>query len=199
MQTEGGEVHRLLSVDGSPLSSAKAKEEDERILKGVAHADTEREVKRSHNEESASTWIQIIQRALIFSYDRKDNGGMLLHYRPNPEFTPANYRERIVHALEGTMLVKEPEDRIAAVNARVAQPVEIGYGLLGRLEEDSRMHVVRSPLPGGSWQVTHVQLHILGRLLLMKNISQDLEMARSDFHDLPAHLTLQQAAEMTRP
>ncbi len=199
VQTEEGEVHRLLSVDGSPLSPAKAKEEDERIQKGVARADAKRQADRSHGEESASTWIQTIQRALIFSYDHKDEGGTLLRYRPNPEFSPANYRERIVHALEGTLLVKEPEDRIAAVDARVSQPVEIGYGLLGRLEEDSRMHVVRSALPGGSWQVTQVQLHVLGRLLLLKNISQDLDMKRSAFHDVPAHLTLQQAADMTRP
>ncbi len=198
VETEDGEVRRLWSIDGSPLSPAKAKEEDDRVQKSVAHADTARR-RTGREEDSGSAWVETIHRALVFSYDGKTKDGTLLRYRPNPEFSPANYRERIVHALEGTMLIKEPEDRVVAVDAKVGQPVEIGYGVLGRLEEDSRMHVERSEVSGGSWQVTRVELHVIGRLLVLKNISQDLEMVRSDYRDLPPRLTLRQAAEMTRP
>jgi hypothetical protein len=100
--------------------------------------------------------------------------------------------------LEGTILIKEPEDRVCGLDGRLTYPVEVGFGFMGKLEENGRIHIVRVQIPGGTWQVSVIGLHLVGRVLVLKNISQELDEVRSDFRDLAPHLSVAQAAEVTR-
>jgi hypothetical protein len=46
-------------------------------------------------------------------------------------------------------LIKEPEDRVAILDGRVSHSVDIGFGLVGKLNENGRVHVVRTPIQNG--------------------------------------------------
>jgi hypothetical protein len=200
VQTENAEIHRLISIDGVPLTAEQAREEDVRITKLVAHLEATRkgEHQPSGGQGSGDEMIHSMTRAFVFTYDGQANGCTRLRYRPNPQFKPAGYRQRILHALEGTILVKEPEDRVCGLDGRISYPVEVGFGLMGKLEENGRIHIVRVQTPAGTWQVSVIGLHLVGRVLMLKDISQQLDEVRSDFHDLPPHLSVAQAAEIAR-
>jgi hypothetical protein len=200
VQTEDAEIHHLISIDGVPLTAEQAHEEDARIAKRVAHLEATRNgaAQPGSGQDSGDEMIHSMTRAFVFTYDGQANGCTRLRYRPNPQFKPAGYRQRILHALEGTILIKEPEDRVCGLDGRISYPVEIGFGLMGKLEENGRIHIVRVRIPGGTWQVSIIGLHLAGRVLVLKNISQQLDEVRSDFHDLPPHLSVAQAGEIAR-
>ena len=200
VQTEDGEIQRLLSVDGVDLSGARKRAEEERIKKLVANPDSFRRGSRENKgDDSADQLIHAMTRALLFTFDGKADGCTRIRYRPNPEFKPNGYKERILNSLEGSVLIKEPEDRVAVLDGRVSRSVDIGFGLVGKLNENGRVHVVRIPIEGGTWQVSELGVHIAGRVLVLKSISQELSAVCSDFHVIPPHLTIAQAAEMSRP
>jgi hypothetical protein len=54
-------------------------------------------------------------------------------FLPNPAFQTSTYQERVMDVMEGTVSVKEPEDRLCDLEATISQPVEFGYGLLDKL------------------------------------------------------------------
>jgi hypothetical protein len=101
--------------------------------------------------------------------------------------------------LEGTILVKESAQRICGIAGTISYPVEFGLGLMGKVDEGGTVHIIRVRTASGNWQVSLLSLHIQGRMLLIESLSQDHEEARSDFRDIPPHLTLSQAAAITRP
>jgi hypothetical protein len=201
VEIESGILRRLIAVDGTPLSAEKTQSEDRRIANLVAHPDEFRKANRAFktDEKSLEELSHVIPRAFTFSYDGYDQGCTRIRFQPDPGFTPANYQQRAMAALAGTILIKEPDDRLCGVDARISHPVEFGFGLLGKLDENGHVHVVRIQTSGGNWQASLINVSLAGRILLFKSITQSHDEIRTDLKDIPSNLTLAQAAEMVKP
>jgi hypothetical protein len=201
VEIESGILRRLIEVDGMPLSADKARIEDRRIANLVAHPDEFRKANRAFksDEKSLEELSHVIPRAFTFSYDGSDQGCTRIRFQPDPAFTPANYEQRAMAALVGTILIKEPEDRLCAVDARISHVVEFAFGLLGKLDENGRVHVIRTQTSGGNWQASLIDVSIAGRILLFKSITQSHDEIRTELRDIPPNLTLAQAAEFVKP
>jgi hypothetical protein len=192
VKTQDGDLRRLVSIDGLPIPPAKAKVEDERLASIVAHPGAFR--RKNQNDDLLPT----IPRMFLFAYDGRDGSCAKVHFKPNPAFTPANYEQRVVHALEGTILIKQPENRLCGVDARIAQPVQFGLGVFGRVEPGGTIHINLVQTTWGQWVTSELHVHVAGKVLLLKNLSKDEDNTRTDFAELPANLTLAQAADATR-
>jgi len=115
VETDDGVLRRLLAVDHLPLTFAARKAEERRIEDLVAHPQTFRKLNEGHKEDvtHAIQLLQMLPKAFLISSDGEQQGCTRFAFRPNPSFQPSTYEERIVHVLEGTVSVKEPEDRLA--------------------------------------------------------------------------------------
>jgi hypothetical protein len=48
------------------------------------------------------------------------------------------------------------------------------------------------------WQITETHVHIEGRVLFFKNIGQQQDEVQTEFTQMPAGITLEEAAEMSK-
>lgn len=67
------------------------------------------------------------------------------------------------------------------------------FGVFGDLKADGTFDVERRETGKLVWQITQTHVHIQGRALLFKNISQNDDDVLSRFQPLPGGISLQQA------
>lgn len=197
VETPDGDLRRLLSVDGRPITPAMAKAEEERLAHIVAHPDAFHKANTSGRHDD--DLIDTVPKMFLFSYDGIAGDCTKIRFKSNPSFTPTTYEQRVVHALEGVILIKQPEDRLCSLDARIAQHVEFGYGLLGHVGQGGTITMTVVQTAWGQWVTSELHIHVNAKLLMLKSLSKDQDDTRTDFVRLPAHLTLAEAAEATHP
>jgi len=105
----------------------------------------------------------------------------------------------VLSAMAGELVVDKKQHRIKTISGKLTRDVTFGWGLLGRLKQGGTFRVERRELKPGLWQITETHVHIVGKALLFKNIGQQQEEVQTDFTQVPAGTTLEQAAEMSKP
>jgi hypothetical protein len=201
VETEDGALRRLLTVDGKPLTAAQSQAEEHRIEGIVAHPEVFRRLNagRHDDEVKATQLLELLPKAFLISPAGEQNGCVRFSFRPNPAFQPSTYEERIIHVLEGTVSIREPDDRLCELEASIMQPVEFGFGLLGKVNSGGHFELERAKVDPNDWKSVHISVHVDGRILLMKSITRDQETTRTEVHIVPQHLSLTEAANMSRP
>lgn len=201
VETDDGVLRRLLTVDGHPLNPAQMQAEEQRIEGIVAHPEAFRKMNAGHHDDEvkATELLEILPKAFLISPAGEENGCARFSIRPNPDFQPSTYEERIIHVLKGTVSIKQPEDRLCRLEARITQPVEFGFGLLGKVNSGGHFELERTQVDPKNWKSVHISVHVDGRILLLKSITRDQETTRSEIHIVPQHLSLAEAAKLSRP
>jgi hypothetical protein len=190
VETSDGLLRRLVSVDGQLLTTAAAAAEECRITSLIEHPDKLRKLNetRRGDEPRTAQLLNLLPKAFLFSPAGEREACTTFAFRPNPAFSPATIEERIVATMEGTISIKEPVDRMCSVEARITKPVKIGFGLLGRVNAGGRVSIVRALVNGSdAWKTSHLSIHVDGRIVMFKSLSQDMESARSGFYPVPQH------------
>lgn len=201
VETDDGALRRLLAVDGKPLTEGQAASEERRIQGIVAHPEAFRKLNKTHQDDEvqATKLLDILPEAFIISPAGQQNGCVRFSIRPNPAFKPSTYEERIIHVLEGSVSIKEPDDRLCRIEARISQPVEFGFGFLGKIDSGGHFELERAQVDPKDWKSVHISVHVEGRILLLKSITRDQETTRTEIHVVPQNLSLAQAANLSRP
>jgi hypothetical protein len=201
VETPDGLLRRLIAEDGKPLAPNRAAAEDRRIAALVADPSILRNanVDRRADEERIGRLLDILPKAFLFATDGMEGDCVRITFRPNPAFTPSSYDERVVHGLAGTVLVRMPAERLCRIEGHLVDRISFGFGLLGHIEKDSNFSVIRVGVTPTDWKSAHINVHVDGRILLLKSISRDEVATHADHQALPPHLSLAQAAALTRP
>ena len=200
-ETQDGLLRRLVEEDGKPLTADRTAQEDRRIAALVADPDELRDedADRRADEARLGKILDILPEVFLFTADGMQDGCVRIAFRPNPAFTPSNYDERIVHGMGGTILVRMPAERLCGIEGHLIDRVSFGFGILGHIEKDSRFRVTRTPVTATDWKSTRIEVHIDGKILLLKSISRDQDAHHSSAEPLPPHLSLAEAAALTWP
>lgn len=200
VETEQGILRRLIAVDGQPLSKEKQKSEDERIAWLIGHPDKARQENfdRTPDEKNGQRILHALTTAFTFTYEGEIQGCKVVHFTGNPAFKPSSSQEHILPLLEGTAYVNESHKRFCRIDATLSKRVEIGFGLLATLEKGGHVHIERVQTASDAWENSEIQLHVVGRTFIVRNASQDIDQKRTDIREIPAHLTLAQAAEFIK-
>lgn len=201
VETPDGLLRRLIAEDGKPLSGDRAAVEDRRIAALVADPEAFRasNADRRSDEARIARLLDTLPKAFVLSANGTQGDCMRIAYRPNPDYTPSNYDERIVHALAGTVLIHVPDMRLCGIDGHLVDRVNFGYGLLGHIEKDGHFSLTRRPVTASDWKSTHITVHLDGKVLLLKSISRDEEAVHTDQKTVSADLPLAQAAALTQP
>jgi hypothetical protein len=67
--------------------------------------------------------------------------------------------------MKGEMVVDAAQKRLKMLSGTLTQPVEFGWGLLGKLQAGGTFQIVRSQVAPGEWQITQTHVHIVGHAL----------------------------------
>jgi hypothetical protein len=100
---------------------------------------------------------------------------------------------RVFAAMEGDMTVDAKQHRIVSLKGRLIHDVKILGGLLGGLDAGGTFDVERRQTGMTVWQITETHVHIQGHVLIFKNISEEEDDVKTNFKQIPADVTLEQA------
>jgi hypothetical protein len=199
VETSEGPVFRLLERNGAPLTTAEQQREARRIEAYIHDPSAVARIGRDHLQDEArlASILSIIPRAFLFQYEGPPSRDIArLSFRPNPAFVPSGYDARVVHALAGTMTVSLRYKRLIDIRGVISLPVDIGYGLLGSVNPGGTFEIHRCQVSPTQWKTNLVDVHVHGRLLMLKPVSRDEREARSDFRPVPENVTLAQAERL---
>jgi hypothetical protein len=79
------------------------------------------------------------------------------------------------------------------LKGKLIRDVKIAGGFLGSLNAGGTFDVERRETGKQVWQITETHVHIQGRALLFKNISEQEDDVKTDFKQLPDDVTMQKA------
>jgi hypothetical protein len=198
VETRDGEVHRVLAVNGKPLSE-KQREIEERRIQGVLanpNEFRERQENAAHDAEQERQLLRMLPQAFLYSYSGIGSGSIRLKFRPNPQFHATNHESEVFHHMEGEILVNARQHRLAEIDGRLLTEVKFWDGLLGHLDKGGTFCVKQRNIGGGHWEMTELDVEMNGKALFFKTIAVHQKQTDSDFHPLPDHTTLKQAGEL---
>jgi hypothetical protein len=96
------------------------------------------------------------------------------------------------------MVVDTKQKRIKQLRGTLTHDVDFGYGLLGKLQKGGTFEIERQQIAPGIWDITTTHIHIQGRALIFKSISEEQDEVTSNYHRTPASLSLADAAKMLK-
>ena len=198
VETAEGSVTRLALTNGSPLSAETRQEEQARIQHLLASSEQQASLRQEHEEDEQRIGriLALLPDAFLFEYAGEENGCHKLSFRPYPDYTahsPGHMIEaRIFHAMTGALWVDARYKRLVRLDARVEDNVDFGYGILGRLYKGGWVQLQRTQVSPADWKTEHLEVHMLGRALLVKNFARETSELRGGFAPVPAGMNLAQ-------
>ena len=201
VETRQGSVKRLIEKNGQPLSQAETQAEDSRLNDFIHDSSKLAKQKKDaeHDDKNATELLKMLPEAFIWTVKGHTADTLTLHFEPDPDFDSPDMQSRVLSAMNGDMTVNEKQQRIQEISGKLTRDVTFGYGLLGRLKQGGTFRVERREVAPSLWQITETHVHIEGRALLFKNIGQSQDEVQTDFTEVPAATTLEQAIELSKP
>jgi len=197
-QTKDGEIDRLLTVNGQPLSWEAAQAEDRRIQKLIAHPSQlyQRQKKQRDDAEQARNLLKAFLEAFRFQYDGMRENRVALTFTPNPKFHPSGRVQQVFRHMEGTLLLDSEHKRLTGIDAKLTSEVKFDGGLLGHLDKGGTFSVRLQEVSAGYWEITSMRIQMIGKALFFKTLNVQQDETYSDFRLLPANTSLQRATEL---
>jgi hypothetical protein len=200
IETKGGSLSRLLSINDRSLTANQQEKEDQRVQKLMTSQSAQRELRRALEAETLQgrRLFKVLPDAFVFNYAGGDVNLVKLSFKPNPNFHPPYLGARVFHDMEGEMWVDRKQERLVAFNGHLTQDVKFGLGLLGHLDKGGHFEITQAEVVPGHWDVTTMSVEMTGKALLFKGIGVQKRESRRDFHQVSDDLTLTQAADILK-
>jgi hypothetical protein len=199
VETDRGPVFQIVERNGAPLDSTQREQEAQRVDAYIHDSAEVARVAKSHQEDEdrIARVLQVLPDALLFEFQGSPaNEVAVLTFSPNPAYVPSTYEARLIHTLQGTVTVNVRWKRMVAMRGRVAERVDFGYGLLGHVEPGGTFEIHRRQVSEAHWKTDLVELHLQGKILLLKTLNKDQRETRTDFRPVPGGTTLEEAKQM---
>jgi hypothetical protein len=191
-QAQAATLERVMERNGQALSEAQQREEMEAFMRDT-RAQAKQHKSGQHDDEQATELLSILPDAFIWTRQGERGSDIVLHFKPNPQFDPPDMEARVFAAMEGDMVVHREQHRIVSLKGRLIHDVKILGGLVGYLQAGGTFDVERREIGKNLWQITETHVHILGHILIFKNISEEEDNVKTHFKQLPPDISLQQA------
>jgi hypothetical protein len=191
-QTAHGELNRVIMRNGHPVSISEQKQKMDSFLHNSSQQAQQRKTGQ-HDDDEATQLLKLLPDGFLWSVTSTQGAETILHFKPNPQFRPPSRESRVFAATDGEMKVNNAQHRIVSLKGRLIHEVKFGGGLLGRLDAGGTFDVERREVGKDLWQITETHVHMQGRALLFKSISEQEDDEKSKFTPLPEKLPLAQA------
>ncbi len=191
-ETGSGAVHRVLFEKGQSTTPAAQRNAMDRFIHDPGAQAKQRKAGQ-HDDEQSEEMLRLLPDAFIWTIGSTKADSTVLHFTPNPQFKPPSWEARVFAAMEGDLQISKPEHRIMSLKGRLIHDVRFFGGLFGHLSSGGTFDVERRRTGPSVWQITETHVHIHGTALLFKNISEEEDEVKTQFHPLPGNISLQQA------
>ena len=200
VETGDGDINRLRSLSGQPLTPERKKQEDKRIEALVQNPDALRKLDRAQKEDARRTEevLKILPSAVTATCGEHRNNLVEILFQPNPDFHPSTHEASVFHAMNGRIWIDAKQNRLSEIDGHLTRKVEFGGGLLGHLDKGGEFHIKQTEVAPGHWEINLMHVNMHGRALFFKTIGVQQNEERTGFLALPDHLTPAQISEELR-
>ena len=198
VETPHGAVKQAISRRGHPLTPQQSSAAALAVQEFIHDPAQQRKQRQNgeHDDKQAAELLNLFARAFLWTVGSDTAELTTLNFKPDPSFHPPDMESRVMGTMTGELVVDEAQHRIRTMRGHLTQEVNIGWGILGRLQAGGTFDVERRQVAPSKWQITATSVHISGHALFFKNISEQQDEVKSDFVEVPNSTTLEQAAVM---
>lgn len=195
-ETSQGRLKRVLEENGRKLSEHEQRARTNGFIQSHAEQAKQRQ-NDQHDDKQARQLLSMLPDAFLWTRISHPNGStIVLHFAPNPHYHPPTFQARVFAAMEGNMTIDSTQHRIVRLEGQLIHDVKFGGGLLGHLRSGGSFDVERRQIANGEWQIVETHVHIIGRILFFKSIADQEDDKKSEFKELPAGLSLNDAEKL---
>ena len=198
VETKDGAISKHVKESGHAPSAQTLQNDNASIQRFIQDPDLRAKQRKDgeHDDKSATELLNEMPVAFLWKVESETPELVNLSYVPNPDFSPPDMESRVMGGMTGTMVVNKEGHRIRTFKGRLENDVTIGFGFLARLRSGSTFDIERRIVGDGIWEITETHVHINGHALFFKTISTQEDEVKTNFTQVPAGTTLQQAVEM---
>ncbi len=198
VEVSEGRMHRLIRVDGKPLTASQEKVERDRLQFLSKHPDDVRRENqgRKDDEERTADLLRVLPKIFLFNLEGVEDGCTKVAFRPNPAYQEQSYQDRVLHAIDGYLLIHQGDNRLCKLDTHLEHAVEFGYGLLGKVSQSSGFSMARTEVGPGQWKTQELNVHIDGNILLLKSVSRQEDSVHFGFQEVPFNMSVAQSVVM---
>ena len=203
VETKDGAVARLLSINDVAPSDADRQKDEARLNALLADPGRQRKRKQGEQDDTgrALKVLRALPRAFLYQYASSEtSGGKTLArytFTPNPKFSTSDLELSVLTAMTGTLTIDATHERVVRLEGRLQQEVDIGWGLIGRLDKGGSILIEQADVGSGMWRIVRLQMVMSGRVFF-RSRRFDTTEEESHFAPVPPELSYQQAIQMLR-
>jgi hypothetical protein len=201
LESKDGDVARLRSINGEPLSVEADQRELERLNELENDPGKQRHRKQSEDADTqrAVEVLRVLPTAFVYQYagpGQGKNGPVeKFIFQPNPKFDPPDLETQVLTAMSGEIWIDSVAERVTRLEGRVDRDVDFGWGILGRLNKGGWIKIEQAEVQPDAWRMVRMQLNMSARVIFRTKNFDTIE-EESRFSPVPSDLGYRQAIEM---
>jgi hypothetical protein len=194
-ETSNGALKRVMEVNGQKIGEGAQKSRMQSFIHNTSEQEKQRK-DNQHDDAESAKMLKLLPHAFIWTEKGSQGGNTTLHFKPSPNFHASDSESRVFAAMEGDMIVNDAQHRIVSIKGRMIRAVKFFFGLFGGIDAGGTFDVERRNTGDDEWQITETHVHIHGRVLFFKEISEQEDDVKTKFKELPQNITFQQAEKV---
>jgi hypothetical protein len=209
IETRDGDVARLVEINGRPLNAAQERAEMSRLDTLAAHPEMQERRRRSEAKDAAriDRLVGMLPDSEAYQLEGVEpcgaGGGSdpcyRLSFAPNPDFVPPDIEAEVLRGFAGEVWIDKAQDRLVRLDAHLVRDVNIGFGILGRLDKGGTLVLEQAyESDAHEWQPTVLKMNLQGTALMVKTVSIQIDELASGFMPVPPGLGYKDAIAMLK-
>jgi hypothetical protein len=188
-------VSRVIARNDLPLTAAEHKKQDETIKSGVdslrqriakeGPQKPETQRRKSGDAEIIQQFPEALDYKLIGSENKFGHQTNVYEFSPRAGYSAPNLKYRMFEKVRGKCWVDKATNQLVLVEAEVYDHVTVGFGVVGRIGKGTQFRLQRNEALPGMWVVESQTMKFDARLMLVKNLRQEVDVRYSEFRLRP--------------
>jgi len=204
IETDQGDVARLIAINNQPLTPEANQAERDRLNTLSNHPEIQEH--RHQREQKDAARVNRLMRLLPDAFSYRDqgttpcpaDGGTCHHltFSPNPSFEPPDVEANIFRGLAGELWIDQAQERLTRLDAHVIANVDFGWGILGKLDKGGTIQLEQSDIGNHDWELTTLKLNLKGKALVLKSLNIQQTEQATHFSQVPPGVDYRKAIEL---
>jgi hypothetical protein len=188
IEVDGFPFGRTIERNGQPVSAEERKSEDAAMRKKLVElksGNTAPPKKTNPQDEWYSEFPDALQYKLVGEEMLNGRLAVVMEASPNPAYKARNMRARVFEKMNARIWIDKAATELVKAEAEMFDTVNVGYGVLGKIEKGTRLKLQRRLVGDGVWLIESQSLKYSARILLIKNLRSETATEWWDFRKRP--------------
>jgi hypothetical protein len=204
IETKDGDVARLVAINGKPITGDADRAELARLDNLAQHPELQEHRRESERKDTDRVTHLLSELPEAFLYKLEGivpcPAGQCYHltFSPNPQFQPPDTESHVFRGIAGEAWIEQSRERLCRLDARFLSDVNFGFGILGRVDKGGVVRLEQNDVGAPEWELTAFQMHVSGKVLIVKSFSSQVSEEMSHFTQVPPNMSYRDAIQLLK-